>query len=133
MRHRVARRALAPQPVGGFGHPRRLLGEAPPAGFDFDPLGADFGLEDSDPRAEVFAQPFDYRVLVAAGGFEKNKAESVADMILAPDDDAHRGAARARRPRPFFRIRLTARQTRSSGSNSLRYSSSAKRSVIPAI
>ena len=101
VRHRVSRRPLAPQSLGGFGQPRRLYGKAPPAGLDFDPLGADFSLEDSDPWAEVFAQPLDYHVVVAAAGFEKNKAECVADMIFAPDDDTHRGATRAHRESPF--------------------------------
>ena len=118
---------------GGFGHPRGLFGEAAPTDFDFDPLGADFGFQDSESRAEVVAQSIDYRVLVAADVFEKNESKAVADMVFAPDDDTRGRAARARRPRPFFRVRLAAYQTRSSGSNSLRYSSSAKRSVIPAI
>src|SRR6185437_16351586 len=90
------------QSLGRFGQPRGLLGEAPPAGLDFDSLGGDFDLEDFYPRAQVFAQPFDYHVMVDRAGFEKDEAESVADMILAPDDDTCRRAARARRPRFSF-------------------------------
>src|SRR5271155_3205932 len=108
---------IALQAARSFDQPIRLLREGGAFDFNLDSIARHDRLDDLGLLAEVMAQFFDYGIAELFGFEQENHPELIAVMIVASNQD---GAA-------------PPRHTRSSGSNSFLYSSSAKRSVIPAI